>query len=269
MTHPSLSIVLCIHNEEKRLKECLKHLTFGNQLVIILDKCTDGSKKIAEEFGAKIIEGHYDLEGERRNLAINTASSDWVLEIDADEIVTQELADEILRTVKTSKADHHLLPFDNYIGDRLVRYGWGGSFGKSAAICLFRKGTKHWGPQRVHPKITFTGTRGTQLTTPVIHYVDENISDMIRRLDRYSTAQAIDLRSTQAFKDGTSPETLRKNIKRLFSRFFKCYVSRKGYKEGAMGFLVSLFGAIFPLLTYFKAKYEDDNGRMPAKLIQR
>lgn len=261
----NLSIVMCVHNEEKRLDACLKHLTFADELIIVLDKCTDGSEEIAKSYDAKIISGHYDLEGDRRNLAINTAKSEWILEVDADEIIPAALASEILETIKTSNDTHHLLPFDNYIGERLVRYGWGGSFGTSSVARLFRKGSKHWGNQRVHPKVTFTGTRGIKLQTPVKHYVDRNISAMLKRLDSYSTAKAKDLADNPDFIAGKSRETLRRNVRRLFTRFYKCYISRKGYKEGSMGLLISLLSALFPLLSYLKAVHEGGVGTVKEK----
>ena len=261
----NLSIVMCVHNEEKRLDACLKHLTFADELIIVLDKCTDGSEEIAKSYDAKIISGHYDLEGDRRNLAINTAKSEWILEVDADEIIPAALASEILETIKTSNDTHHLLPFDNYLGERLVRYGWGGSFGTSSVARLFRKGSKHWGNQRVHPKVTFTGTRGIKLQTPVKHYVDRNISAMLKRLDSYSTAKAKDLADNPDFIAGKSRETLRRNVRRLFTRFYKCYISRKGYKEGSMGLLISLLSALFPLLSYLKAVHEGGVGTVKEK----
>ncbi len=84
------------------------------------------------------------------------------------------------------------------------------------------------------------------------HLVDDDISDMIRRLDRYTTARAKDLR--ESGKIGT----LGDNIRRFFSRFFKCYVSRKGYREGGWGFLIALFAGLFPLIAHLKARLEND-----------
>ena len=84
------------------------------------------------------------------------------------------------------------LRVDNYIGTHLVRHGWGTAFGTTQVTRLFRRGVKQWGLQRVHPQVTFAGQGGPALTTPFQHYVDRDISDMIRRLDRYSSARARD-----------------------------------------------------------------------------
>jgi hypothetical protein len=90
------------------------------------------------------------------------------------------------------------------------------------------------------------------LTERIEHHVDRNISDMIRRLDSYSTARARDLR------ESGEVGTLARNLRRLVGRFFKCYVTRKGYREGGYGILIALFAGLYPLLSHLKAKLEQD-----------
>jgi len=252
-----ISAVMCVRNEEGQLADCLAGLGFASEIVIVLDRSTDRSKAIAEAFGARIIEGEYEREGERRHAGIDAATGPWIFEIDADERVTPELAAEIVKAAETSKAARHLIPVDNFIGARLVRYGWGAAFGKGAYVGLFRKGTKTWGNQRVHPKLVLTGEAGERLAAPLKHYVDRNISEMIARLDRYSTLRARDLRE-QWKETGTIDETFGKNISRIFGRFYKCYWRRKGYREGKWGFLIALMAGLYPILSYLKAVLEDE-----------
>lgn len=251
MSAPRLSAVISVHDEEVRLAACLEKLGFADEIVVLLDDCSDGSRGIAARFTDRLIEGNWEIEGDRRNDAIDAATGDWILEVDADEHVPPELAEEIKATVNASKADWHLIPVDNYVGDKLVRYGWGASFGKGAYPGLFRKSAKRWGPERVHPSLQFSGSEGPRLTNRLNHYVDRNISDMIRRLDSYSTARARDLR------DSGDIGSFGHNIRRIFSRFYKCYVARKGYREGAWGFLIALLAGLYPILSYLKARLED------------
>ena len=84
MSTPTLSAVVSIHNEEMRLAACLETLSFADELVVILDNCTDRSREISEGFGAVILEGNWEREGDRRNAAIAACSCDWILEVDAD-----------------------------------------------------------------------------------------------------------------------------------------------------------------------------------------
>jgi glycosyltransferase involved in cell wall biosynthesis len=257
MRRMSVSAVMCVRNEEAQLAECLGTVGFASEIIIVLDRSTDRSKAIAEQFGARIVEGVFEREGERRHAGIDAAAGPWIFEIDADERVTAELAAEIAKTAATSTADRHLIPVDNFIGKHLVRYGWGAAFGKGAYVGLFRKGTKTWGNQRVHPKLVLSGTAGDRLQSPLKHYVDRNIGEMIARLDRYSTLRAQDLRETWR-ETGAVNERFGKNVARIFGRFYKCYWRRKGYREGKWGFLIALMAGLYPILSYLKAVLEDE-----------
>ncbi len=250
-----ITACLCIRDEEERLADCLSRLGFVDETVVVLDRSTDRSKEIAEAHGARIVEGAFEREGDRRNAAIAAATGDWCLEVDADEWVEPVLAEEIRATVASSDKDWHLIPVDNHIGGRLVRHGWGASFGKGAYAGLFRRAAKHWGPQRVHPAVTLTGTAGGMLQARLVHHVDRDISDMIRRLDRYTSARAADIREGWA-RGQEGRETLTRNLLRIVGRFWKCYVRRRGYKEGNWGLLIALMAALYPILSYLKARLE-------------
>jgi len=162
-----LSALIVARNEEGRLPACLAGVAFADEIVVVLDRTTDGSAAIAAAAGARIVEGEWPREGDRRNEGIAACTHEWVLEVDADELIGPDLAAEIRRTVETSTASRHSIPVDNYIGTRLVRYGWGASFGKSGYWGLFRKGTKTWGRERVHPKLVLTGEATATRARPI------------------------------------------------------------------------------------------------------
>lgn len=255
MVAPKLSALVVAHNEEAQLADCLERLTFADEIVVVLDRCTDRSVEIAARFNARIIEGAWPLEGPRRNTGIEACSGDWVLEVDADERVPDEMAREIRAEIATAPFCHYLIPFDNYVGKRLVRWGWGGAFGVMMAPRLFTKGAKRWGEQRVHPALELKGEKRF-LKARMIHYVDRDITDMIARLNRYTSARAADLRARA--EAGEDIGTFRANVRRIFSRFYKCYVTRKGYREGQYGFLIALMAGLYPLLSYLKATLEKE-----------
>lgn len=247
-----LSALVVARNEENRLQSCLAKLKFADELVVVLDRSTDKSESIAQNLGAKILNGAWEIEGERRNAGIDFCKGRWILEIDADEHVSQSLADEILTVIQNSHHDWHEIPIDNYIGDRLIKYGTGANFTAGASPRLAKKGVKIWGKQYVHPALEWHGTKGAMLKNPIAHYLDRNLSDMIIRFDKYTTAKAKDLR-----KSGQLGSFLN-NFRRLFSRFIKCYFFRQGYKEGGYGFLLALLAGLLPLVAYLKAKYEKE-----------
>lgn len=247
-----LSAVISVHNEQDQLADCLRTLSFADEIVVLLDKCSDNSADVALQFTDRIVEGAWSKEGARRNAGIEACRGEWIFEIDADERVSDDLAREIQHVVSTTTYDWHEILVDNYVGERLVRWGWGASFGKAAYPGLFRKGAKVWGDQRVHPSLQWQGKKGPMLKNRLVHYVDRNLSDMLRRLDNYSTARAKDIRE-RGQKDSTA-----NNVRRLFSRFFKCYVSRKGYREGGYGLMIAICAGLFPLISHLKATLEDE-----------
>jgi glycosyltransferase involved in cell wall biosynthesis len=251
-----LSALVVARNEAARLPACLASLGFADEIVVVLDRSTDASAEISRAAGAVLLEGGWALEGDRRNAGIAACTGDWILEVDADERVPPELGAEIRALIARSDAAFHRVRIDNYVGERLILHGWGGSFGTTLKPILFRRGAKHWRAQRVHPGLDWTGSEGERLTAHGIrHEVDRDISDMLRRLDRYSSAKAADL-----LEQGEIG-TLGNNVRRFISRTFKCLVGRKGYKEGGWGLLIALCAGLFPLLSYLKAKLEPERHR--------
>lgn len=258
-----LSAVLCVHNEEQRLGRCLEALAFADEVVLVLDRCTDRTRTIGEAHGAVMISGVFPLEGPRRAAGVQAASGDWILEVDADEVVDAELAAEIRGSLEDPAIAWRKVPVDNYVGRRLIRYGWGGSFGTTLAARLYRRGAKRWGGERVHPAVAFDGAEGPQLKAAIRHQFGETVSDLFRRLDRYTDLRAQDLRE-HGGKTGTAD-----NAWRGLRRFWKCFVRRGGWKEGGWGLLISIMAGLYPLISALRAELDrPDAGVEPAALAR-
>lgn len=248
-----LSALVVVRNEEAKLEACLACLGFADEIVVVLDRCTDGSAALAGAAGARCIEGAWPIEGERRAVGQAACQGRWVFELDADERVSPALAAEILSVLEAREAaasgpSWWRVPVDNYIGARLVRYGWGASFGASFRATLYRRGAKNWGAQRVHPRVRIEGDQGPVFKNPIAHFVDPDITAMVERLNRYSSAHALDLQAA-----GDEAGYLH-NILRIFGRFWKCFVLRKGYREGPLGLLIALCAGLYPYLSFVKRR---------------
>ncbi|WP_426011495.1 glycosyltransferase family 2 protein [Caulobacter sp. DWR2-3-1b2] len=246
---PVLSGLVCAHNEEARIAQCLARLAFCDEIVVVADRCTDRTEAIARRMGARVVSGIFPVEGLRKEAGVAACRGDWIVELDADEAVPPALAQEIRETVARPDAgDWYQVPVDNFVGEQLVRHGWGGSFGASSVARLFRKGVKSWKSERVHPGTIFTGVYGGRLSNAILHKVDDDIADMIQRLNRYTALRGQDLAESGKIK------SLWDDLFRGVRRFYKCYVSRKGYKEGDLGFLIAVMAALYPLLSNLKAR---------------
>jgi glycosyltransferase involved in cell wall biosynthesis len=248
---PTLSALVVARNEERQLAACLESLRFADEIVVALDRTTDRSAEIARRLGARVIEGAWEQEGERRSAGVAACRGDWILEVDADERATPELAAEIRAILPKADADCFLVPIANHVGGKLVRYGWGAYNGASGRDALYRPGAKRWGRGRIHPPITLPARRG-RLQQPINHFVDSDVSDMFRRLNRYTDIAALD-----AVEAGRVPR-LWPSLRRIWSRGWKSYVARRGYREGAYGIALALFSSLYPLLIYLKSTTRAD-----------
>lgn len=242
-----LSTLIVAHNEEAKLDECLKRLAFADEIVVVLDRCSDGTKDIAVNYGARLLEGDWDTEGERRMMGIDACTGPWILEVDVDEWVEPPLADEISSVVAADNADFYFIPIHNYVQGRWVRQGWMAALAPDIRGSLFRKGHKTWAMDHVHPDVSFEGARGPDFTNGVRHNLAANISALVRRFNRDTSNSALDLSERRVLG------RTRTMIGKSFSRFWKCYVSRKGYKEGGVGLLISILSALYPLVAHLKA----------------
>ncbi|MFC7689935.1 glycosyltransferase family 9 protein [Paeniroseomonas aquatica] len=168
LAHPgpagvSITALVVARDEAARLPACLASLAPADAILVVLDRSTDASAAIAAAHGARVLEGAWALEGERRNAGIAACTTDWVLEVDADERVPPELWAAIRAVTARSAHAFHRVRIDNYVGERLILHGWGGSFGTTLKPILFRRGAKRWRAQRVHPGLDWTGAQGATL----------------------------------------------------------------------------------------------------------
>jgi glycosyltransferase involved in cell wall biosynthesis len=253
-----LSAVVVVHNEEKQLEDCLKTLKFADEIVVVLDKCTDRSKDIAKKYANKIVEGSWEIEGIRRNKSLVECSGDWILEVDADERVSKELAKEIRNVIKNAGPGRFRIWFDNYIGKRLIRYGWLRSWGVLEKQCLTYKGYKRYKENsRIHPESVFLG-EVKDLQNHMTHYLDDNLDDALNRLNRYTNWMANDMIQNKKVYVNDCGKLIVKGGKLKYyrnfcQRFVKSYFFKKGYKEGMYGVFIALMIGLYPLISYMKA----------------
>ena len=247
-----ISALIVARNEEKKIESTLKSLNFADEIIVILDRTTDKTESICRKYTKKIFKGSWHSEGERRNFGIKNCNFTWILEIDADEIINQDLSVEISNAIKSKSSDYYYIRLVNYVGKKAIKFGWMACMAPDGKFCLFKKKNKYWLNGRVHPSYKIHGRKGNRLENYIIHNMSDNISDLLKRFNRNTSFNAIDL-----VEQNHKLEKLF-SIRKVVSRFLKCYIARKGFLSGNEGLTISLLSAIYPLVSAIKAKYDKD-----------
>ena len=245
-----ISVLIVARNEEKKIESTLKSLNFADEIIVVLDRTTDKTESICRKYTKKIFKGSWHSEGERRNFGIKNCNFTWILEIDADEIINQDLSEEICNAIKSESSDYYYIRLVNYIGKKAIKFGWMACMAPDGKFCLFKKKNKYWLDGRVHPSYKIHGRKGKGLENYIIHNMSDNISDLLKRFNRNTSFNAIDL-VEQNYQLGKLF-----SFRKVVSRFLKCYIARKGFLSGKEGLTISLLSAIYPFVSAMKAKYD-------------
>jgi glycosyltransferase involved in cell wall biosynthesis len=242
-----LSVVLITLNEEDRLEETLKScLDIADEIVVVDSFSSDRTVEIAEQFHAKILRHKFVDFGSQKNIALNLASFPWVLNLDADERVSEPLKQAIL---KLKQLPDHQIDADGFLIKRKTQYlgrwithsGWY----PDRKLRLFKKEKSSW-HGRIHESLRLDG-KTKPLAGDILHFTYRDMSDHITRLNRYSQLQAIDI--------------VEKGKKHLYLRalllppitFIRFYIWKLGLLDGLPGFVIALVSSWATAMKYLKA----------------
>lgn len=244
-----ISVVLAVFNEEKNLRLCLesaKNLSW--EIVVVDGGSKDKTVDIAKEFKAKIIKtNNPSVFHINKNKAIDAASGDWVLQLDADEIVTPELSEEIKKVVdQESGTNGYWIPRKNFFLGRFLTKG--GQY-PDLTLRLYRRGKGRLPAQDVHEQAVVEGKVG-YLKNDLLHLRDKNFSIYMERFNRYT-----DLLSEQIEQSGARTD-LASFISYIIFKpifwFLKAYFRHRGYVDGFPGFVFALFSSLRFPIAYLK-----------------
>ena len=247
-----ISALVIARNEEKNISKCLESLKFADETIVVLDRSSDRTEEFSKIYTKKIFLGNWVFEGDRRNFGINKCSYEWILEIDADEIINKELAEEIKIKINQNQYDYFYINLINYIYNKKVVGGWMACLAPDGKFCLFRKKNKKWCNKKVHPDYHIIGKKGGELKNNIDHMMSKNLFELIYRFNRNTSLHAEDLfdQKTNLIKYFS--------IRKILSRFIKCFFIRRGFKNGGIGLLVAILCSIYPYVAAMKANRLDN-----------
>ncbi len=254
-----ISGIILVKNQQDQLAQCIQALSFCDEIIVVDDNSSDNSVKIAEKAGARVykrkLSGDFSTQ---RNWAMEKAKNDWVLFVDADEIITPELATELYQ--QTSQFLTELNGFYvkrvDFLWGRKIRFGDAGH----TKILRLAKNSKGKWQGRVHETWEVLGEVGT-LKNPLYHYPHPTVHDFLREINYYST-----LRAQELFDKKTSVNAFSIVFYPL-GKFVINYFFKSGFLDGTAGIISALMMAFYSFLVrgklwqlkYKKLTYEFGN----------
>ena len=238
-----LSVVVITKNEEKNIGNCLGSAkNWADEILVVDDESADGTIMEAEKYADRILRRRMDNEGKHRNWAYAQAKNEWVLSLDADEYVTEELKDEISTAIRDQKFHAYSIPLRNYIGRYWVRHsGWY----PAGKLRLFMKGRFKYEEVEVHPKVFLEGETG-HLTKDIVHKGYPDFEHFLSSLNRQTTLEA------RKWIQTGRKMSLGRAVWRTIDRFPRIYIGKRGYKDGFVGFMIAFFASLYQIMSYAK-----------------
>jgi len=253
-----ISAALAVFNEEKNLRSCLESVQdLADEIVIVDGGSSDTTLEIAKEFDAKIIKTNNPPNFHiNKNKAIEASSGDWILQLDADEVVSEELAREVKKTIsKKTDINGYWIPRRNFFLGRFLEKG--GQY-PDYTLRFYKKGFGKLPAEDVHEQARVSGKVG-YLKNDLLHQRDKSLSSYMERFNRYTDLFAGQLRQ----------KNVKKNFFSAFDYFFtkpilwfiKAYLRHKGFVDGFPGFVFALFSSLRFPVAYLKfwSNHESSN----------
>lgn len=238
----ALSAVLITHNAADQLPACLASLAFADEIVVVDSGSEDGTREIVHRYGARLVDKQWLGFGRQKQFAVDQASHDWVLCIDADERVSPQLAVSIRRALEHPRAPIYRMARCNRFLGRWLRHGEGYP---DWSPRLFDRRAAHWSDDPVHEKVLYTRTPGT-LGGDLLHESAEDLSRYLDKQNRYTT-----LAAQQLYARGRPASVLHLVLSPLV-RFVKFYFFRLGFLDGIPGLLHISIGCLNSFMKYAK-----------------
>lgn len=238
-----LSVVVITKNEENNIAECLGSVfNWADEIVLVDDESQDQTVSIARKYHPVTFQRRMDNEGRHRNWAYAQAKNEWVLSLDADEIVTDELKSEISQAIQDDEFHAYSIPLRNYIGSYWVKHsGWY----PAGKLRLFMKSRFRYEEVEVHPRVFVDGQTG-HLTKDIIHKGYPDFEHFLASLNRQTTLEA------RKWINTGREVSLGKAMWRTIDRFPRTFLGKAGYKDGFIGFMVAFFASLYQVMSYAK-----------------
>ena len=234
-----VSLVVITYNEEANIERCLRSARGMGEVIVVDSFSTDSTPEIARREGAEVYQRPFLSAADQKNWALERATGEWALVLDADETLSGDLKLEIEMAVARDDHDGYWLKRSNiFLGKRIRFCGWQ----RDRVLRLFHRVKGHYPPRAVHERLLLDGRAGS-LKSPLYHVPYRDIDDYIDRMKSYSRRGADELFERKA---GWFPAILINPP----ARFLRMYLLQLGFLDGAAGFALCGMAASGVLFKY-------------------
>lgn len=237
-----ITVVILAKNEEEHIGDAIDSVLFCDEVLVIDDESQDKTPEISKKKGARVVGRKLDRNfSDQRNYALGLSKNEWVLFLDADEIVSNDLKEEILKVVSDNTRDGFYIPRQDILFGKSLKYG------ELAGKKFLRLGKKNAGKWigAVHEVWEVQGKTGT-LKSPIKHIPHETLSEFITEVNFYST-----LRAEELHRQGNTVSAL-SILLYTKGKFFYVYILKLGFLDGIPGIIVSIMMTFHSFLTRSK-----------------
>lgn len=246
-----LSAVIITLNEAHSIEDCIRSVKFADEIIVLDSGSTDETVEICRRYTPHVFETDWPGFGAQKNRAIDKATGEWILNVDADERVSPELAVEIQAATQSARFNAYSAKFiASFLGRTLKHGDWSGAH----KVRLVRKGCGRFTESGVHEKLLVDGPVG-QLDGAIIHHSMDSLEELLEKIDRYSSYGAAEKR-----KQGQK-SSLGKALSHGSWTFFRSYFLRRGFLDGREGFLEAFGSFLGCFFRYAKLMYPDSRGK--------
>tara|TARA_Y100000589_G_scaffold323546_1_gene358240 strand:- start:137 stop:892 length:756 start_codon:yes stop_codon:yes gene_type:complete len=247
-----ISAAIITYNEEKNIRRCISSLIgIADEIIIIDSGSEDKTKDIALKLGAKVIFNKFEGHIQQKNFAITQTSNDWVISLDADEALSNELKKSLIKIKNNLEGNGYKFNrLTNYCGKWVKHCGWY----PDTKLRLFKKGKGGWVGKNPHDRYVLNSGKETYLKGDLLHYTFYEVSEHKAQIIKFSEIAA------QSLFESNKKSNWVLIIGKTIFKFIRNYFLKFGFLDGVTGFQICRLSAHATFLRYYKLlKLQKDN----------
>lgn len=244
-----LSVIIIVRNEAENIQRCLESIKWVDEIIIVDSGSTDNTIELAKPYTEHIYREDWQGYGVQKQRALEKATGDWILNIDADEVVTDALKDQIQKAISSNQYQAYQIPIRLVFYQKILRY----TLSPTKRVRLFQRADASYTPAIVHESILLPkNSQVGQLTFPILHFSYRDLTEALAKMNLYSSSSAL----IRDQKNKSKPSFIKVGLSAIWM-FFRNYVLQRWFLDGKEGLLFAFLSAESAFYRGMKQLYPD------------